>query len=757
MADLQTWRNAFEAKRTLMSDLLEGESLTESRHFVNGLILENSPYLLKHAINPINWQSWSEQVFIQAKEQKKLVFLSIGYSSCHWCGVMEKESFNDVGIAKLLAADYIAVKVDREEMPDVDNYYTSVLQEVLGTSGWPITVVLNASGDPFFAASYIPKNKLSTLLPRLSRLSKTNAELMNTNAKQLTTLVNKRYSAIQSVAWNPQILNETVSALKKRLDPDLGGYQGAPKFPTEAMLLFSLERLSHEYDEELAALVRLQLFNMMSKAMYDHVNGGFHRYVTDDQWLLPHFEKMLYNQAQLLMVYSKAYQLFADPLYLAVINDLLRFSSESLYSSGEGFYTSVSAVYEAEDGGFYTWQPSELKSLLKGAGKHDFVQTYALSESDLVGVYFSKPFDQNYSDIRRLLKQRQLQQRVPDIDKKVITAWNGLMIKGLADAFSVTGNQELKVLAVSTADTIWRNHFDAENNRLIRSSFKGRPNRAGQLSDYAYLANGFLKVHEITEDEVWLKKAQKLVDIVSRYFTAEDGSFYSTDIRQLDDWRIGAKVSGAEKVKAPEQLNGLQRRQYFRDGELLASNTVMLEVFHKLWLRTGDGQVGKVLVNTEKAIKSRFDHSPLDNLYAGKVLTEINSGATSHQQYFAMGNGYVEFRYQRASCDSITDLELTMKLKKGWHINSTTPNNKYLIPTRLTAESGLINVDYPKETVSNLTFSKQALRLYQGQFKIGAQAHTSALNKLKLNLQVCGDKQCLAPQTINFMLAQCQS
>lgn len=753
---LTIWRNAFESKLALMDELLDDHASPQSVNYINGLILENSPYLLKHAINPINWQPWSETVFVQAKAQEKLVFLSIGYSSCHWCDVMEKESFNDVRIAEMLAADYIAVKVDREERPDVDNYYTSVLQEVLGTSGWPITVILNAAGDPLFAASYLEKNKLSTLLSRVSRLSKTNADLMNTNAKQITALVNERYAKVQSLVWDPQVLTKTTTTLKNRLDPVSGGYTGAPKFPNEAMLLFALERLAHKYDEELAGLVKLQLANMLSKAMYDHVNGGFHRYVTDDQWLLPHFEKMLYNQAQLLMVYSKAYQLFADPLYLAVINDLLRFSSEHLYGQGRGFYTSVNAVYQKQDGGFYLWTPTELKSLLSNVERHTLVQTYDLPNSRLQGVYFSTPFDAKNSELKRQLKERR--RGSPEVDEKVITAWNGLMIKGLAEAFSVTGNEKAKALAISTAQAIWRNHFDAEQNRLFRFSFQGNTNHSGQLSDYAYLANAFLKIHEITEDDVWLKKVQKLVDIVSTYFTAGDGTFYSSDERQFDAWAWKAgtqNLAGRERVS--EHLNAFQRRQHFRDGELLASNSVMLEVMHNLWLRTGDGALGTMLLDAKQTIQNRFELKPFDNLYAGKVITEISQGATAHQQYFAMGNGYVEFNYERARCDLPANLELTVTLKDGWHVNSTSPSNKNLIPTRLTANSGLIKVDYPKDSISKLSFSKQALRLYQGQFRILAQAQTNALSKLTLDLQVCGDKQCLAPQSINFMLAECQS
>ncbi|GLQ32122.1 thioredoxin domain-containing protein [Litoribrevibacter albus] len=751
---LQVWRHEFESKQTLMTGLLEDHMSPQSIHYINGLILENSPYLLKHAVNPINWQPWSENVFLQAKEQKKLVFLSIGYSSCHWCNVMEKESFNDLGIAGLLADDYIAVKVDREERPDVDSYYTSVLQEVLGTSGWPISVILNAAGDPLFAASYLPKHKLSTLLPRLSRLMKTNADLMNTNAKQITALVKERYTRVQSATWDPKVLETTTNALKKRLDPVTGGYKGAPKFPNEAMLLFALERLSHEYDDQLAELVKLQLANMMSKAMYDHVNGGFHRYVTDDQWLLPHFEKMLYNQAQLLMVYSKAYQLFADPLYLAVINDLFRFSSEHLYGQGEGFYTSINAVYQKQDGGFYTWKPAELDSLLRNFESRTLVQRYALPGTNLQGVYFSAPFDPKNSDLKHLLKERR--EGSPEVDKKVITAWNGLMINGLANAYSVTGNEKMKALAISTAHTIWRNHFDAAQNRLIRSSFQGKTNHRGQLSDYSYLANAFLKIHELTEDDVWLKRTQKLVDIVSTYFTAGNGSFYSSDERKTDTWNAeNQNVNDPQSVS--ENLTTFQRHQYFRDGELFAGNSVMLEVMHNLWLRTGNGEIGTMLLSMKETIKSYFDLQPFDNLYAGKVLTEISQGATEHQQYFAMGKGYVEFNYQRASCDLPANLEFSIKLKDGWHMNSSSPNNQYLIPTRLTVDSGLIKVDYPKDSIRKLTFSEQALRVYQGQFRILAQAQTNSLSKLKLDLQVCGDRQCLAPQSINFMLAQCQS
>jgi hypothetical protein len=245
------------------------------------------------------------------------------------------------------------------------------------------------------------------------------------------------------------------------------------------------------------------------------------------------------------------------------------------------------------------------------------------------------------------------------------------------------------------------------------------------------------------------------VDIVNAYFTAEDGSFYSSDKRHVKTGSFLRETEQGRQSKT-EHVNVFKRRQYFSDGELLASNSVMLEVIHSIWLRTGDNVLSNTLLDAENTIKSRFDINPFDNLYAGKVITEISLGSTENQQYFALGNGYVDFNHERRNCDSPANIKLTVKLKEGWHMNSANPNNQYLIPTRLTSDVSLVNVNYPKDTVSKLSFSKKALRVYQGAFEIHAQAKTRSSSKLTLDLQACGDKLCLAPQSISFVLPECR-
>jgi len=741
-ATLSQWRETFAAKSQQMEALLGDHGAP----YINGLIDENSPYLLRHATNPINWQGWSKQAFVQAKAENKLVFLSVGYSTCHWCHVMEQDSFVNTDVGAVLNQDYISLKVDRESLPAVDELYTSALTQVTGSSGWPITAILNHQGEPLFIQSFVPQDKLRKLLSRLIKMWRKNPQFLNQNAANVMALVRKAQAvdSNEKVDWNNQILSQTRDKAAAILDATTGGFAGSPKFPSEGMVLFMLDQLEREYDPQLAKQVRLQLDQMANVGLYDSIHGGFHRYSTDANWLVPHYEKMLYNQGQLLVIYARAARLFNQPRYRQIVTDTIEFMRTWLYQKDAGFYSAIDADYLGQDGGFYLRTQAQLAQLDQAAVKQAQMQQYRFEHTELYGIYFSNPDSQAAQDIRQVLAA-QLNVK-PHIDKKIITAWNGLAIWGLIEAYQLTSDEPTKQLAIDVASTIWQQHFGQTDNTpvLYRDSFNGQLNDIGTLEDHAFLAKAFLAIYDVTANKQWLLRAKRLNAIVAARFRQVNGDYSMTDTRSDSPLAIAMTQT--------------------KDAEVLPAGAVMVEVIQDLWHRGGDIEVRKLMKRAANPLKARVKQQGLNHLYAAKVVANVTQKVNTPSQYFANGKGVVALQQGQSG------YELLFSLQDGWHVNSATPLQKYLRPTKVsfagqsTESHQVFEVNYPVGDTVKLGFQQEPLSVYEHQFVLQlnqlttSQLANSALQvratpvRFTLDVQACSDSVCLMPQKLTFVI-----
>ena len=731
-ATMASWQQSYQQKQPQMLKLL-GEDHNEGPDYLNGLIEQNSPYLLRHATNPINWQAWSKAAFAEAKAANKLVFLSIGYSTCHWCHVMEQDSFVKTDIAQLLNQDFIALKVDRESLPAVDELYTSALTQVTGSSGWPITAVLNHLGEPVFINAFVTHDKLKILLSRLAKMWQSNGKYLNQNAANVMSLVRKAQALDNSgnVQWTEQTLIKTRDKAMALLDEQHGGFAGSPKFPAEGMLLFMLDQLSRESNLPLKQLIATGLDQMAGKGMYDHIHGGFHRYSTDKQWLVPHYEKMLYNQGQLLLVYAKAARMYDNPRYAQVLKQTIAFMRQWLYLPGQGLASAIDADFNAQDGAFYLRSQAQLQQVSTPLKQQAQMQTYQFEHSPRYGVYFNRPDSKAAKIIAKQLAA-QIDTK-PHIDVKVITAWNGLAIWGLVESYQLLKDESIKQLALTLGETLWHNHFaqTRQGPVLYRDSFAGQLNGMGTLQDYVFLAKAFMGLFDISGEQRWLKQAQLLIDVVNGQFAQPNGGYSLSDSRSSQPLAVSMSQT--------------------KDTEVLPAGVVMVELLQDLWHRHGQMKDKKLMKAAANGLKHRINNDGLNHLYAAKVVANISGKVNGSLQYFAAGKGRVEL----VKLNDDKNYQLVFAMQPGWHINSNAPLQKYLRPTKVTfaPQQNNYQVNYPAGQTVRLGFQKEPLSVYEHQFKLDIEVNDKAADKrFSVDVQACSDSVCLMPQKLQFNL-----
>lgn len=741
------WLEVKKNKQNTLDELISsagGEA--HASPYLNSLILENSPYLLRHASNPINWQPWQASVFTEAEAQGRLVFLSIGYSTCHWCHVMEKQSFINEDIADLLNRNYISVKVDREQLPDIDAYYSNALEAVVGSSGWPVTVILDTQGKILFINSYLEQPVLMKLLGRFASLWQKNPNALKNNASLIAQLIKSQSAPEVSGQWNDALLDETEKTLLGLLDKQFGGFSGVQKFPAENSLFFMLNRIEKASlnNQELKLALELQLKAMAKGGLYDHVHGGFHRYSTDSLWQVPHYEKMLYNQSQLMIIYSRAYRLFGDPFYHSAVQDIAVFLRSWMYEKDAGFYSAIDADYKGHEGLYYLWSEEELKKLFPKA--KDSLKTYAFEQGDLLGVLLNAPELQATIKIRKKLRQARSNLPRPHIDKKIITAWNAQMVWALAEAYAATGDDSFKQWAQQSAELLWSKHFDKQSDRLIRSRYLTERADNGQLDDYAYFALAAIKIYDLTSDKLWLKRAEHLTKIAVDLFMDTDGGFYLSEKSAISD------EAKPHHVKMKSQ----------REGELVPAGAVLTGVLRDLHKRTGQRQYRVLMQQAELYLKNKFVSAGIDHLYAGAILSDSISGSVASLQYFANGKGRISMESYAASCGKKNNLRINIRLDSGWHVNSAQPLQAFLKPTRIDVEGSaeLTAINYPEGKLETLGFQQQALSLYDGDFSIDLVVKQNASleqSMLVAKLQACSESVCLLPETLRLSISPCRS
>jgi uncharacterized protein len=517
----------------------------------NRLINETSPYLLQHANNPVDWHPWGKDALDRAAKEDKLILVSIGYSACHWCHVMEHESFENAAIAQVMNDNFVNIKVDREERPDLDQIYMTAVQMMTGSGGWPLTVFLLPTGEPIFGGTYFPPEDrynrpgFRRVLEAISEAYRNKRHDVLEGAKNLIQHMNQRSAARADInAISPSLLEHAYQALGSRFDSREGGFGAAPKFPPSMSIDFLLRYHHRTADENALRMARLTLDKMAYGGMYDQVGGGFHRYSTDERWLVPHFEKMLYDNALLARAYLDAYRVTGDRLYKRITEETLDFVVREMRDQNGAFYSTQDADSEGVEGKFYVWQLGEFQDVV-GAdadilGKYfDVSEQGNFEEHNILNVprapeLFAKlenlPVEDLMSKIeaaRKKLYATREKRIKPGRDEKVLTDWNGLMLRAFAEAAAFLNRDDYRAIAEANAtfvlNTVW------DGTRLLHSFKDGRPRFNGYLDDYANIADGLFALYELTFDYKWLEHAQHLLDrMIEQFWDSEAGGFYFT-------------------------------------------------------------------------------------------------------------------------------------------------------------------------------------------------------------------------------------
>ncbi len=522
--------------------------------YTNALISETSPYLLQHAHNPVNWEAWNSEVLKKAKDDNKLLLISIGYASCHWCHVMEEECFENEMVADVMNKNFVTIKIDREERPDIDQIYMDALQLMTGSGGWPLNIVALPDGRPFWGATYVKKQDWIQVLEQLSNLFQTEPKKVLGYAENLSQgirEINKIDTAENSNLLSLDRLQKIVKDWSAYFDTFLGGFKRAPKFMMPVNLNFLLHYGTKEKDNAVLDYVNTTLTRMAWGGIFDHVGGGFSRYAVDTKWHVPHFEKMLYDNGLLISLYAKAYAQSKNPLYAKTVRRTVEFLEEELLDKQGGFYSSLDAdslvdTGNLEEGAYYVWTAEELKNVLGehypifkdyyninsyGFWEHDtyvlirdasdpiIAEKHQLTESEL---------SRHMASCRQLLKAEREKRIKPRLDDKILTSWNGLALKGLTDAHRYLGDDHFLELALKNAKFITSNLM-RPNGGLFHSFKDGKSSINAFLEDYAAVMDGFLGLYEVTFDKIWLENARKLLDHVLENFTDNStGLFFFT-------------------------------------------------------------------------------------------------------------------------------------------------------------------------------------------------------------------------------------
>lgn len=552
------WTAAAEPSHALPSKAELAKLPPDGGERYNHLVFEQSPYLLQHATNPIDWYPWGEAAFAKAKRENKPIFLSIGYSTCHWCHVMERESFADAEVAQLMSSYFVAVKVDREERPDVDSVYMQVCQYTSRSCGWPLNVILTPERKPFFVGTYLPKKErfgrpgMLELLPHVNRIwREREGEVQNLADRMVTALQAKPQTDGSPKDLDKATLQLAYQQLSTLYDAEHGGMGRAPKFPKPLMLSYLLRYWKRTGDPKALEMVEHTLQAIRRGGIYDHVGFGFHRYATDEIWLLPHFEKMLYNQALLLMVYTEAYQVTGKALYAQTAQEIATYVRHDMTAPEGGFYSAEDADSEGEEGIFYLWTTAEVEQILGAEAAALFKDVYTL----MPGGNFDdgKTVKQNIPHLtesmaeaakRLQMPEAALRQRLeasrkqlfaarkkrihPFKDDKILTDWNGLMIAALAKAGQGLNTPGYVATAKKAADFLLRSLRD-EDGRLRKRYRQGEAGLTAHINDYAYVIWGLLELYEATFEVPYLQKAIDLQHLMLKSFWDEQqGGFFYT-------------------------------------------------------------------------------------------------------------------------------------------------------------------------------------------------------------------------------------
>lgn len=572
----------------------------KSEHqYTNHLIHESSPYLLQHAHNPVDWHPWGEEALKEAKEKNKLLLISIGYAACHWCHVMEHESFEDTAVARYMNDHFVCIKVDREERPDIDNVYMNAVQLLTGSGGWPLNAIALPDGRPIYGGTYFPKAQWLNMLRQVYDFTVNEPAKAEQQAKSLTAGIQKQeipFSEKAVATYKAGDLENIFTNWSKTLDYKEGGANRAPKFPLPIGYTYLLQYHYYTGNQQALEAVNITLTKMAQGGIFDQIGGGFARYSTDVMWLAPHFEKMLYDNGQLVSLYAQAFLATKNPLYKEVVYNTTEFVKRELTNNEGAFYSSLDADSEGEEGKFYVWTQEELNKLLgedasliekyynvKKAGNWEHGNNILHVTEGYAG--FAKANNITETELRNKIEQAKKilmaarDKRVrPGLDDKVLTSWNALMLKGYVDAAKVFADSDFLNIALRNANFI-RSKMQRADGGLYRNYKNGKASINAFLDDYAFTISAYTDLYQATFDEQWLKEALRLTNYcLVHFYDKRSGMFYYTS--DVDDKLIARKMEIMDNVipaaNSEMAKNLFVLGQYFYKDDFVQKSQKML-------------------------------------------------------------------------------------------------------------------------------------------------------------------------------------
>ena len=743
---------------------------SDSKH-TNRLSLEASPYLLQHAHNPVDWYAWGPEAFEKARKEDKPIFLSVGYSTCYWCHVMERESFENEAIAAEMNRLFVSIKVDREERPDVDQLYMTAVQLLTRHGGWPMSVWLTPDLRPFYGGTYFPPQNFVGYLRALGDAYRNRRDEVDKTSEQITSILQRLArpgAPDKPLDVDLALIESLIDRSIADYDPQHGGFGSAPKFPRETLLellLVNLAQPSSSLDDrrsKLDAMLRHTLDAMADGGIRDQLGGGFHRYSTDAQWLVPHFEIMLYDNAMLGWIYAEAYRQTRLERYAAVARGILDFVLRELTSPGGGFFTAFDAEVDAKEGLSYLWTREEIEPILGTEDAKLFNDVYGVSRGSnfadphhgtgtpdksilylprslaaVAGEMQMEPaaLEGRLASPRQKLYDARRRRKQPLLDTKIITSWNALMIRALAHGGNVLKERRYLNAATRAADFLLKQHRTADG-KVYRTSRDGKPKHDGFLDDYAFLAQALLALSEATADANWKKQAANVaVSMLQRFVDEEGGGFFFT---------------------AADAKDLLVRQKTAQDSPLPSGNAVATMALLELGQTKGCVSVlaafAQQMADQGESMSSMVQAALL---YLRKAepftvsASEEGSSADRPASPDQIAAGVVS-----ASVEWVNAAELWVRLNvlAGFHINAHEPGGDApLIPTTLTADIAGGEIEYPPGEQRQFSFSASPIRVYAGeviikiQFSIPLKPESQL--RLALSYQACDETACFPAVT----------
>ena len=706
----------------------------------------NSPYLLQHADNPVDWYPWGPEALEKARSENRLILVSVGYASCHWCHVMREESFEDEVIAAFLNEHFVAIKIDRERRPDLDEQFMLATQTLTGSGGWPNNVFLTPQGDPFFGGTYIPPDTFKSVLLQLVALWQQDPEALVAEGERVSAaLSNYLTRKSEAAELTPERIHAAASAVLDELDPFAGGLGETAKFPRETLFLFLLDEAERSGDDALLSGVTDMLDGMVRGGIHDHVGGGFHRYTVDPNWQVPHFEKMLYNQALTGRLLVRAWRITGEAAYRRAAERTFDYVLRELRAPGGGFYASQDADSAGADGRkdeglFYLWTAAQLaEAAPDGAQLAELFQVSAdggleggilvMADdppvlAELTGRDEAAFYD--WLDPRlEALRAARAQRPAPATDEKVLMGWNGAMIATLAEAATTLERPDYLEAASQAARFVLEN-LKAEDG-YARAWFAGRSTTPAQLDDYAAFGLGLVALHDhagsVAERAAWLAHARAMADAIETHFGAPD-----------DGFRMNAAPEGFSAIIPIE------------DREMPAGNALALRLFAALANRMAAPELERSATRLAAALGGLALEDAVQRAGLLQGAQVLRLGETGPIRYAAAGAVRVQMQ------PGAETVRFNIDIAPGWHINAHEPLEDYFIPTGLRIGARVVPADaFPAPLVKPLGFNPEPLALYERSLTLEAGVMEGE-NAATLTLQACSDEICLEPEELRFTL-----